>query len=215
MDTPNWFLVVKVVVWPVAIVIICYIFMRIFRPSIEALLGRVREIGPSGLKATPNQVQGSADVKKMPIDELMKEFENPLLKEREVAIHNDLDKRGISNDADKLRFLTRYLAVTQLSLTFEIVYQLIWGSQIYILEHLNTIRMGDSSVNIKENFYDDAVKRYPAYFTNYSYENYIGFLKNSGFVTEQNGNLLITTAGVEFLQYLARTGRSAARFRPG
>jgi len=215
MEAPIWLLLIKVLVWPAAIVIIGCIFMRLFRPSIEALLGRIREIGPSGLKATPNQTQTSTDAKEMPVDELMKDFDNPLLKEREVAISADLDKRGVSTEADKVRLLTRHLAVMQLSFFFEAVYQLIWGSQIYILEHLNTIRMGDSAKNLKELFYDDALKKYPDYFANYSYENYLGFLKNTGLIMEKNGNLLITNTGVEFLQYLARSGRSTARFRPG
>ena len=185
METPVWLLVVKVLVWPAAIVIVSYIFMRRFRPSIEALLGRIREIGPSGLKAAPNQKQGSPDVKKMPVNELMREFDNPILREREAAIQKDLEKRDISSDSDKVRVLTRYLAATQLSLMFEAIYQLIWGSQIYILEHLNTIRPGDSTNKVKEIFYDDAVKRYPVIFADYSYENYLGFLKNAGFVVEE------------------------------
>ncbi len=110
--------------------------------------------------------------------------------------------------------LIRHLASSQIFFSFELVDNVIWGSQIYILENLNGNRQGVFKKELKK-FYDDAEKNWPTTFSIYPYDAYIGFLKTLNVITEKNERLFITDYGIEFLVYLARTGRSNARLRYG
>ena len=145
----------------------------------------------------------------------MKALDSPALQEGEGFINKTLKDADVKEGPEREKLLIRYLAATTLALAFERIDSAIWGSQIYILEHLNANRSGVLKDAIKTLYYDNAVTKWPPSFTNYSYDAYLGFLKNSNLVLEQDGCLLITQLGVEFLQYLARVGKSGARFRPG
>lgn len=214
METPLWQVILKTVIWPFAVIAICYIFMKIFRQSIEGLFGRIREISKKGIKTAPEQQQKLADTNALSKEQLMEAFDSPILREQENAIQKDLTTRGITDSNDMVKVLTRHFAATKLFLSFEVVDNLIWGSQIYILEELNGKRMGATKEDIKI-FYDDSEKKWPQLFSGYPYDAYLDFLKNLTVITEQDGRLFITIYGVEFLGYLVKTGRSNARFRIG
>ena len=204
----------KVLAWPLAVIIISCIFFIIFRRSIAGLLGRTSEIGRKGLKTMPEQSQKLADTNKTPTEELMETFNSQIIREREVAIQTYLETRSVSSNNDKIKVLTRHLAIVQLFSSFEKTYNLIYGSQVCILEELNEKRLGVLKEDIKR-FYDDGEIKWPQFFLDYSFDAYLNFLKTSGIITEKDGCLFITNYGVEFLEYLARTGRSNARFRFG
>ncbi len=204
----------EVLAWPLAVTVIFGIFFIIFRRSIAGLLGRTSEIGRKGLKTIPEQSQKLADTSKTSSEELMKAFDSPILKKQEIIIHKDLETRGVTTSNDKVKVLIRHLAASQLFYGFELVDNVIWGSQIYILENLNGKRQGVLKEELKI-FYDEAEKNWPLAFSVYPYDAYLGFLNNLGVITEENEYLLITSFGVEFLGYLTKTGRSNARLRPG
>ncbi len=215
METPAWLLLVKTLAWPFVVIVIICIFFIIFRRSIAALLGRTSEIGRKGLKTIPEQSQKLADTSETPTEELMNSFDNAILKERETAICTDLETRGITASDDKVRVLIRHLAASQLFFGYELVDNVIWGSQIYILENLNVNRQGVLKKELKT-FYDEAEKNWPLAFSVYPYDAYLSFLKSLGvIIIKENERLLITNYGVEFLGYLTKTGRSNARLRPG
>lgn len=164
---------------------------------------------------TESPSQEPVDTTVSSTEKLMKALDNPILQEGEDLISETLRKAGVKEGPEREKLLIRYLAATNLALALQRIDSVIWGSQIYILEHLNVSRSGVLKEEIKTAYYDDAVKKWPPTFTNYSYDNYLGFLKDSNLVHEQDGYLLITMLGVEFLQYLARIGKSGARFRSG
>jgi hypothetical protein len=60
-----------------------------------------------------------------------------MLLEQEQLIVRDLKDRGIDAAADREKALVRALASTQLVLRFEVVYGLIWASQVSALRFLN------------------------------------------------------------------------------
>jgi hypothetical protein len=206
--------------WPIcialAIIIVCLAFMLIFRKEIQSLLNRTKTVKYGGGEIqTENPSQEPINATASSTDAIMKKFDNPLLREQEEIINENLKKDGILQ-ADKEKVLIRYLALTHFELSFLRIESAIWGSQIYILEELNDRRTsGSSKESIKINHYDDAVKKWPERFVGYTFDMYLDFLKSSNLVLERDGNLYITNLGVEFLQYLAKIGRSGARFRPG
>ena len=200
-----------------AIIIICIFFMVLFRKNIGALLDRTRKVKyGSGEIQTENPSQEPVNTTVSPTEDRMREFDSPVLREQENSINAALTRGGTTQGPEKERFLVRALAITRLALAFEQIHFIIWGSQIYILEYLNDRRLiGASKENIKTSFYDIAVTRWPNFFTNYSYDMYLGFLKASNLIREENEVLFITPFGMEFLQYLTNTGKSSAHFKPG
>jgi len=198
---------------PLTVIPIVVFFLVFFRKNIATLIDRTKAVKFPGTEVQASvPTQKPIETKPDQTDELMKALESPVLRREEEAIRKDLESRGV---IDKEKVLIRYLAVAYLSILFERINALIWGSQIYILEHLNTIRTGAHKDEIKRLFYDDAKTRYPLYYATYSYEKYFGFLKSSHLIIDEDVVIKITDVGVEFLRYLAATGQSSARFRPG
>ena len=200
----------------ISIIIVCIFFMVFFQKNIRVLIDKIKGVkyGRAEIQ-TVSPSQEPVDTTASSTEKLMKALDNPVLQEGEDLISEMLTKAGIKEGPERGKLLIRYLAATNLALIFVRIDSVIWGSQIYILEHLNVSRLGVSKEEIKTTYYDDAVKKWPPTFANYSYDAYLGFLKNSNLILEENGNMLITKLGVEFLQYLARIGKSGARFRPG
>jgi len=197
----------------IAITILGIFFMVFFRKNIRTFLDRADKFKYRGVEIeTENPSQEPVDTTVSSTEELMREFDSPILLEQENLINRELTSiQGLERE----KFLVRYLSITKLELAFERIYSLIWGSQICILEHLNDRRtIGASKENIKTIFYDDAVIKWPGFFTNYSYEMYLDFLKSSNLIIERGETLFITEFGVDFLQYLTRIGKSGARFKP-
>lgn len=200
----------------ISIIIICIFFMVFFHKNIRTLIDRTKEVryGRAGIQ-TDNLQQNPPDAKPDIAEELMKAVDSPVLRKEEDFINEFLKKAGVKGGTEKEKLLTRYLASTHLAFVFEQIFSMIWGSQIYILEDLNGRRTGVLKEEIKTLYYDEAVKRWSNFFVNYSYDAYLGFLKDRNLVVEKDGRLFIADYGVEFLGYLAKTGRSGARFRFG
>ena len=199
----------------ISILAVSVFFMVFFQKNIRALIDRTKEVSRNGIRTSETPSQEPVVTTASSTEKLMKVLDSPILQEQEDLINNTLSKLGVKQGLEKEKLLIRFLAVTHLALVFKQTDSAIWGSQIYILEHLNEQRQGVSKGDIKTLYYDDAVKRWPNFFVHYSYDAYIDFLKNSNLILEKNGYLLITILGVEFLQYLTKIGSSGARFRPG
>ena len=199
--------------WPLALVIIMVVLLLTQRESIARLIDRIKEITRTGIKAGETQSQKPADGKPQSVDELMQAFDSPLLRGDEKLLAEDLKTRGVTSDSDKVKVLIRHLAATRLGLCCSEVDKTIWGSQIGLLEFLNTAKKGCKQ-ELKA-FYDAGATKYAEWYRSYAYERWLQYLNNSGLILEQQGELLITQFGVEFLGYLTRTGRTNARYRPG
>ena len=59
---------------------------------------------------------------------------SPLSSEVEKLIYSDLQRRNLETSGDTVKVLVRHMAATQLTLEFEQKYNLILGSQIYLLK---------------------------------------------------------------------------------
>lgn len=198
----------------IAITILGIFFMVFFRKNIRAFIDRAIKVKyPGGELETRNPSQEPVDTTVSSTEDRMREFDSPVLLEQENLINRELTSiQGLERE----RFLVRALATTNLAFAFEQIHSTIWGSQICLLEHLNNRRIiGASKEDIRISYYEDAATRWPAFFTNFSYDMYLGFLKESNLIIERGETLLITEFGVDFLQYLTRTGKSGTRFKYG
>lgn len=195
--------------WPAAVLIIALFFMLLFRKNISSLLERTQKIGRDGIQTSPAQIQQATERESL-VRELMREFDSIVFREQEESIRKDLENRGLNNPQDKINLLVRLLAINQLALHFERINSVIWGSQISLLQHLNSRADGDISTALKF-FYDSAAGLYPATFASYPFEQYLQFLVAFNLITLQGERYFITNLGHEFLVYLADTGQTRWR----
>lgn len=153
---------------------------------------------PQKVEANQNDVQALLDVIG---DSLM-------IREVEESIIKDLEARSLSHDSDSEKVLIRHLAGTKIVLEFEKIYNAIFGSQIKLLKELNaSIPHGKSESEIF-NGVDKVLQKFPNVFSDWTKEQYLGFLYEMTLVTknETYNTVHITVRGVEFLTWLTRSG---------
>lgn len=196
--------------WPIAVILIAFGFMLIFRSQIGAFLGRVKEVTSKGIRAESQEPPPPTDSHPSTVEDLMRAFDNVLLVEREGALTQDLQARGIADPTDKVRVLTRYLAGAQIALAFEHLDNVIWGSQLDLVRAINTNPQGMAPQELRV-FYDAASAAFPDAYQNYPFHGYLKFLVDSGLITPAKDHYVITTFGREFLVYLASMGRPGWR----
>jgi hypothetical protein len=139
----------------------------------------------------------------------MRALDSALIREVEEGIKNDLAQRNLLG-AEAVPVLVRYLAGMQIAMGFEESYRLIWGSQLSLLTYLNSQPEGQPAEALRL-FYTLASSQYPEAYDGYSFESWVGFLKDHLLVREDGGRLRITVRGREFLAYLTRMGRTYAK----
>jgi|WetSurMetagenome_2_1015567.scaffolds.fasta_scaffold56119_2 hypothetical protein len=200
---------IQYLAWPAAFLIIGIFFIIFFRKDISMLLARTEKIGKDGLVASTSELQKS-DEKQSTAEELMRQFDSIVLLEQEKAIKSDLDSRGTLEPAETIDVLIRHLATTQITLLFEYINTLIWGSQIALLNYLNSKPQGEIIAALRP-FYDFAAQFHPDVFENYLFEQYMNFIVSHKLIVQQTERYFITNLGKEFLRYLVATGRTGSR----
>jgi len=191
-----------------AIAIVAIAFFFIFRQPIISLIGRIRSISKTGITTDPAQ-QKAGTAERDPRAEaeaMMRELDNALIREVEEHIKNQLRERNLLG-AEGVPVLTRYLASAYTVLSFEQNYRVIWGSQLSLLTYLNAEGDGQPAEAIRS-FYTLAAVQYPDAYINYSFESWLGFLKDQLLLREDAGRLRVTIRGREFLAHLTRAGLS-------
>ncbi|GEM_PF-1584824 len=212
--------------WPLVVVIVVLVFMFKFHQPITNFINRIRGISPTtGVQTSDVSPQQSVERGNLSADELMdklklslganelmRSLDSPVLREVEENIKNELRTRQLVDSIEAIPVLIRYLAVARLAYFFEYIYGMIWGSQLSILNYLNTRPNGETSDILKFHFYDPTAKLYPDVFKIYPFETYLSFLKDSKFIVEEGSHLKITHLGREFLVYLVNSGKTMAKF---
>ncbi len=135
--------ILKIVIWP-AVTIGCVIFACVyFRKQLSALLDRTTSVGKDGLRASPPTGQTTQDIDRVrKAQELVEVLTSPVVREREELIRKELKEKGLEDQSETVKVLTRYLATTQLIVAFEELYRTIFGSQIFLLKAANENRAG-------------------------------------------------------------------------
>lgn len=173
----------------------------------------MQKVSKEGIEAPLTQPQKTSDQPRSSesVEELMRGLDNPLVPEQEAIIRKKLAESAIRDPEQINKILTRYLAAYQIVYSFENLYNLIFGSQISALQHLNV--GGETKETIKKLFYDPVATLLPEFFQKYPFEQYLNFLVSQKLITEKDSLYCITNLGREFLAYLAKTGKT--QIKPG
>ncbi len=136
---------------------------------------------------------------------MLRVFDNQLLLEGEKYIKADLDKRNITNPAERERVLIRLVSVTGTAALFERAYILIFGSQIRALQTLNARLLQKQEL---VPFYVAAKSEYQNIYSNYAFDQWFNFMLSQTFIIMQGNTVGITNRGREFLKYLIQEAHS-------
>lgn len=196
--------------WPIAVVVVVVFALVLFRRDFSALINRTKEVGTGGLKTYENQPTQPVEEKKG-VEDFFRTFENPLLIEAEGLILKELEGRNIKVAADREKALVRSLASSNILLNFERALGSIWQSQLSLLQYLNSRDLG-SELSELGAFYMDAKGKYPSWYEDYSFDQWLGFLRSHNFITQKDSRVFITVAGREFLKYLIAAGKGGPSY---
>jgi hypothetical protein len=199
--------IIKVVAWPVAI-LVCFIFACIcFRRHIAALLDRTTSVGKDGLKTVIPTGQSTQEIDRLKqSQELVEALTSPVLREREGLIRAELKKRGLDESGETVKVLIRYLATAGLINTFEELYRIIFGSQIYVLKSANENRPSGVSEEFIDQHFDQIRRFFAPTYDDWNRDQYMDFLLKLNLMVREAGFYRITNLGVEFLGWMTKVG---------
>ena len=129
----------------------------------------------------------------------------PTVAEIEQSITKWLGALNEGEDA-KRRRLIRATAMMNLQHDFEVVYRLIFGSQLEVLLRANAGSLDEAGADA---LYQNAKAQFPIVHLGGSLDGRLGFLVNHGLINRNNGRISTTPKGKEFMQYLVEFGLTA------
>lgn len=135
----------------------------------------------------------------------MRQPASQLLREHEDEIAAWLRERGLTG-TETIPLLTRYVAAVNINFAFERIYRLIFGSQLRLLQHMNTQPAGQLPVSAAQVFYIAARAQHLQFYTTYPFDQWLQFLINSVLVKRIDSRIGITVRGGEFLTHLTKEG---------
>jgi hypothetical protein len=109
---------------------------------------------------------------------------------------------------DREGFLARFIGVGVVEYLHDSTWYTIFKSQFMMLSEMNS-KNGWMPLSDAKNFYDKASAEYPSIYSNYSFEQWIIYMKGQQLILQHPSNMLeITVRGKDFLKYLTHWGRS-------
>ena len=136
---------------------------------------------------------------------------SPFVKQMEREIIKQLELEKTSDEKVKIERLTRHLAVTKISLTFEVIYNSIFGGQIALLYKLNAARTQGININDASQHIKMVRNTYRKELENWTDKQYLQYLLDNLFINQEEDKLYITDNGVEFLTWMTQAGRNQVK----
>jgi hypothetical protein len=177
----------KISWWPLVTVFV----ILLFKDNIGKLIDELNELYIFGNKAKrdkqpPNQeiLYNKVDIKK--IEEVYEQSKEDIIK----------------NFSDNVNTLKEQLANKEIELDFERIYNVIYGSQIFILDYLNVSNAIISFDQINRYYRETQNKQHP-FLNNIDISQYLSFLTSSQLLELADlNNYRITKKGKDFIKYI-------------
>ena len=194
--------------WPVAAIVIVLMLRKPIANAIEKLKkakiqGSEFDFGSLPEQKTEKLEAGSVNIP-IPTDTI------GMQQEFEALIRRDLEAANISDPQELQNILVSHLAATQLTAAYERVNSSIFGSQIDLLRSLNSIS-GTAKESSLKLFYDSAKSKYPEFYEQASFEEYLNYLLGMNLIDKQTDEYNITKFGIGYLVYIAEKGLTGHR----
>ena len=199
--------------WPHFAFLFGLIFVLMFRTQIGSLLGRVTSIDKSGLKTQSAPDLQLEDHKRAEVaHELMQAIGSSVaLNDVEGKIRAELVTKSLPVDTETSKVLLKYLAAATLSVQFEQIHSLIFGSQIYLLKKLNEVAGRGRTRDDLQKHFEHVKSLYLESFSDWNLEQYIDFLVGRSLIVENDGVFHVTNLGNDYLVWITRSNKPENR----
>lgn len=126
---------------------------------------------------------------------------SPLVRQRAAQILENLQKANFT-DPQKMDLGAFVVAGLQVENHFWKAYNFIFGTQIALLQELNSRPLPEQAVQA---YFDGVKARFPDVYSSATRDGYLAFLLNYGLIQIIEGQFAITEQGREFLVWLAKS----------
>jgi len=210
--------VLKIIVWPITVILIVLLIIFLFKKSINDLIKRISgfKYGKLGADIVQHRQEKTdkalfeQDQEARPnqaIEKALGLFSPSTLEKIKKLVENESKINEISEPHLKIEVLSKYSQALYIIFSFERLYNIIFGSQLYILDFVNT-NNSQTRESLKV-FYDNATEKNPGFFDSYSYDEYLDFLISYELILfNKDGTCNITWFGRDFLKFLIETGKT-------
>jgi hypothetical protein len=137
--------------------------------------------------------------------------ESIVLTDIEGRIKFDLEAKGLETEGETVKVLIKHLAASRILTEFEQIYNLIFGSQIFLLKKLNEVAGQGRAEEYLHSYFKNVKELFPEEFGAWSISQYLEFLLGRALIIKTENIYHITNLGVEYLTWMARNGKSENR----
>jgi hypothetical protein len=197
--------IIDVLKWPILVLIVV---LLIKKPIVD-LINRITKIGHGGTSLEAEQQKSAGKQEKRQVsnvDRALGLFRSETVEFFRTAVLQETNLDNIPTDKEKTELLLNYSIAIYIIKHYEMIYNAIYGSQLMILQQLNTFAF-ENNETLKR-YYNYAVEQSPKFYDNYPYEDYIEFLHSFNLIVEEENRVKITILGIDFLKYITETGKS-------
>lgn len=203
----DWHLLleyIKVLIYPVIIVATLFYYRKNFTSFIDRLW---KLKFPGGELEAEKQIEAQELEKTEPmsIKELEDLFDDGDLVQNVKENYEKILEDTKKSNEETINNLLNEIAIRDLVIDFEKIYKVIFGSQISLLQHLNTKGFsGDTRVYL-ESFFQTVKNIWPI-LKDWNLDQYLGYLITKSLIDTSQGTYKITDRGKSFLSYVFNSG---------
>ena len=206
-----------VLIWPLVVIII---FLILRRP-LKEFINRIKSIGFKGTGIETEIPKKQSSDEGSPYEKLIKEIPNKNLERIQSnfnpetlevfrkTVLNESNVDSFKTHEEREQVLFSYSQMIYLIMQFNRIYNLIYGSQIRILDRLNS--SNDETLESIMPFFEEAKRNDPKFYGDYPYKNYLEFLSSYSLIQIEANSVKITPIGIDFFKYIVESGFSLNR----
>jgi hypothetical protein len=199
--------IVKILVWPAVALIIAVIVIGCFRKPVTNVIMRIKNVKAKGVGIdVVSQAIKKEEISRDQLDLLVNRFASFL-----IPIENEIDKwidgKTIESQDEIIRTLKSHAALWLLAYRYEVIYNVIFGTQISLLQYINSKPIGVTFIETKP-YYDKSVE---FGLDNFSQEQYLSYLLSNELVDLNEGKYIITIYGKGFLHFMVEANKEVDR----
>ena len=193
----------KIIAWP-ALILTVFLYLK---KNIKNLIDKIIELNVFGVRAKFNaEEENKKNLQKDTPDEIQRNGKDvlansDLVKEKKEEIENKLPAE---DQTSKIKILENELAIKDLTLQFERIFNRLFLAQWGLLELIK--HEGGSIIYPAVENYFKQVAQQNSGFANWGIENFLSFLIKMGLIERIPLVLTLTDKGQTFLNYIAQMG---------
>jgi hypothetical protein len=203
--------------WPITVIVCFAIFAIILKAQIRKIFGSAKgfKIDAAGFKFQTQDEKSVALQEKTAehikdtslIENATKIFRMETLNLFTDYVKTETKYDTLATDGEKFKRLLDYSVILYIIRRFEIIYDNIFGSQIALLQALNSL--GPQENTLFQHYYNQAKEKYKDAYETFSVEMYPKFLFSSQLIyTDTDQKIQISILGIDFLKYLMDTKKN-------